>query len=253
MVETKKEKGNFDLSLTVTANETRDFFNVVRQAAEKIFPDMEGKMVVRFHGLMKLTSGKMSSRTGNVVTGESLLEELKERARGRMDVAVGAVKYAVLRQGSGRDIIFDPEKSLSLLGDSGTYLQYARVRAVSLLRKAKKAGVIAEGMRPIGAGKTWPSGPERRLSSAVIPEAIQPLERLLIHYPDALARAAREMEPHYLTTYLTELAGEFNSWYARERVIGGENPEYGVFLTTAAERALREGLETLGIPVPEEM
>ena len=67
------------------------------------------------------------------------------------------------------------------------------------------------------------------------------------------ARAAREMEPHYLTTYLTELAGVFNSWYARERVIGGEHPQYGIFLTQAVERTLAEGLRLLGIPTPEEM
>ncbi|KKW35817.1 arginine--tRNA ligase [Candidatus Adlerbacteria bacterium RIFCSPHIGHO2_01_FULL_54_23] len=246
LAEMKKEKAKFDQSITVTANEQDAYFRVVLEALERVHPEWKGQFRHVSHGMMRFAEGKMSSRKGNVITGESLLEELKERARGRMDVAVGAIKYAVLRQGSGRDIIFDPEKSLSLEGDSGPYLQYARVRAASLLREAAKHGIAAFGTE---AEDRWRSRP----LGQVQPTPIGPLERLLVHYPDALARAAREMEPHYLTTYLTELAGVFNSWYARERVIGGENPQMGVFLATAAERALHEGLDALGIPVPEEM
>lgn len=246
LVEAKKEKGDFDLSLTVTANEIRDYFKVVRAAAEKIFPDLGGKMLARFHGFLKLTTGKMSSRLGNVITGESLIADLtaaaKEKMQGREvkdadkvaeQIAVGAIKYVVLKQGSGKDIIFDPEQSLSIEGDSGPYLQYAHVRAGSLLRAAREAGV------------------EAGIEDA--PEHAGVLERLLAHYPDALARAAAELEPHYLTTYLTELAGAFNSWYASERVIGGKHPHFGVLLVSAVERVLRQGLDTLGIPAPEEM
>ncbi|MDZ4225943.1 MAG: arginine--tRNA ligase, partial [Patescibacteria group bacterium] len=193
LVEAKKQKGNFDLSLTVTANETKDYFKVVRKAAEMVFPDLENKMIVRFHGMLRLTSGKMSSRAGNVITGESLINDLTEAARNREDVAVGAIKYVVLKQGSGKDIIFDQEKSLSLEGDSGPYLQYAHTRALSLTREAEKAGI--------------------KPSDADAPKEASQLERLLLHYPDVVARAASELEPHYVTTYLTELAAAFNSWY----------------------------------------
>lgn len=246
LVEAKKQKGDFSISLTVTANEIKDYFKVVRAAAEKIFPDLEGKMQVRFHGFLKLTTGKMSSRLGNVITGESLIADLSAAAKEKMEgrelkdadtvaeqVAVGAIKYAVLKQGSGKDIIFDPEKSLSLEGDSGPYLQYAHTRAASLLRNAKEAAVEA--------------GTQDAPEHAVL------LERVLVHYADAVTRAAKEMEPHYLTTYLTELAGAFNAWYASERIIGGAHQHYGILLATAVEKTLREGLTTLGIPVPEEM
>lgn len=246
LVEAKKQKGDVDLSLTVTANEIRDYFAVVRAAAEKIFPNLEGKMLARFHGFLKLTTGKMSSRAGNVVTGESLLNDLQEAAKEKMQgrelsdadkvaeqVAVGAIKYAVLKQGSGKDIIFDPEKSLSLEGDSGPYVQYAHTRALSLIAEAEKAGITAEV--PVPSGE------------------IKELERLLIHYPDAAARAARELEPHYITTYVTELASAFNSWYASERLIGGKAPEFGLLLTKAVEKTLAKGLNCLGIPAPEKM
>ena len=243
LVVAKKKQGQFDLSLTVTANETRDFFRVVRAAAEKIFPDLEDKMLTRFHGFLKLTTGKMSSRLGNVITGESLIRDLTEEARGREDVAVGAIKFMVLRQNTGKDIIFDPEKSLSLEGDSGPYVQYALVRTRSLLREAKKA-VIAD--RVNSEAVRQPGGASELTRSA--------LTRLLVHFPDVVARASMELEPHHVATYLTELASSFNSWYASERlIVDGEVSSDALALVRAVEHTLDRGLNILGIPAPQEM
>ncbi len=238
---------DFAVTITDTGPEQQEYFKVLYAAAKKVLPQLQGKELRHtIHGYLKLTTGKMSSRLGNVITGESLIAELMEESRAKMQdrdiqnkekiaeqVAVGAIKYAVLKQGSGKDIIFDADKSLSLEGDSGPYLQYAHVRAVSLLKKLHEAGI------------------EPGASDA--PQTVGTLERVLVHYSDAVSRAAKELEPHYLATFLTELAAAFNSWYAGERVIGGEHPHYGALLTAAVERTLREGLETLGIPVPEEM
>lgn len=225
---------SFDVTITDTGPEQTEYFKVLYAAARKVFPELDGKDLRHIaHGYLKLTSGKMSSRLGNVITGESLIEEVTAAARNREEVAIGALKYMVLKSSNGRDIIFDPEKSLSLEGDSGPYLQYARVRAASLLREAKVAGISAD--------------------TDDMPKEASDLERVLLHYTDALSRAAKELEPHYLTTYLTELASAFNSWYAKNRVIGGAAPRYGVHLVSAVERVLNEGLETLGIPVLEEM
>ena len=207
LAELKQEKAPADVYITVTASEQSGFFEVVFEAIEKIFPALRGKLIHRAHGHMRFTEGKMSSRKGNVITGESLFLDLQKAARGREDVAVGAIKYAVLKQGSGKDIIFDPEKSLSLEGDSGPYLQYALVRARSLIRAAKEA--------QIGG------------AASDVPEHAGALERMLVHFPEVLTRAARELEPHYVTTYLTELASAFNSWYASERIIGGAHPASG--------------------------
>lgn len=233
LAELKKETAEFDESITVTANEQSDYFKVVLEALAKVHPEWEGHFRHISHGMMRFASGKMSSRTGNVITGESLLRDLTREARDREDVAVGAVKYVVLKSGSGKDIVFDPEKSLSLEGDSGPYLMYALVRARSLLRAAKEAGIAA--------------GSEDGPAEATM------LERILIHYADVVERAAEELEPHYVTTCLTELAAAFNSWYASNKVIGGTHQRYGVLLTEAVERALAHGLHLLAIPTPEEM
>jgi len=247
LLELKQETAHVAESITVTANEQKDYFAVVLEAARKLpeIADFAGKTKHVTHGMMRFAEGKMSSRKGNVITGESLVTELTELSKAKMQeravnnadlvaqqVAVGAIKYAILRQGRSKDIIFDPEASLSLEGDSGPYLQYALVRARSLLREAAKANV------------------EANTSDAPEPTVI---ERLLVHYPEVVARAAKELEPHYVTTYLTELAGSFNSWYAQNRVIGGAHPHYGVLLVGAVEQTLAHGLSVLGIPAPEEM
>ncbi len=183
LVEAKQEKGAFDLSLTVTANEISEYFKVVRKAAELIFPNLEGKMVARFHGFMRLTSGKMSSRKGNIVTGESLLIDLEGAAKEKMkerevadaqkvveQVAVGAIKYTVLKQGSGRDIVFDPEKSLSTEGDSGPYLQYALVRAPRALAQRRERQSSRPGASGPRAGRaahrSFPRGGRARGAGA---------------------------------------------------------------------------------------
>ena len=247
LLQLKKETVDIGESITVTANEQNDYFTVVLEAAKQIpeIADIAQKTKHISHGMMRFADSKMSSRTGNVVTGESLLADLTKAARGREDVAVGAIKYTVLKSGSGKDIIFDPEKSLSLEGDSGPYLQYALVRARSLLRAAKEAGIDPNEWTQDGR-RSGPLG-------QVLPAPMVPLVRVLVHYCDVVERAAKEMEPHYVTTYLTELAAAFNSWYAQEKVIGGPHPHYGVFLTQAVERTLAQGLNLLGIPTPEEM
>jgi arginyl-tRNA synthetase len=242
----KNDKGGFDASITVTASEQNEYFKVVVAAAKEIseLKDIAAKTKHISHGMMRFASGKMSSRTGNVITGESLLHDLKEAAGEKMKeravaeaekvaqaVAVGAIKYAILKQGSSRDIIFDQEKSLSIEGDSGPYLQYALVRARALLRNAAQANVVSPE----------PSGP-------------MPVERLVMYFPEVVERATHELEPHYVTTYLTELAGAFNSWYASERMIVDDTiTTRKLAVVQAIESTLARGLEILGIPAPEQM
>jgi arginyl-tRNA synthetase len=246
LLKLKEEAGDFDLSITITASEQKEYFKVVLAAAKHIdeVKDIANKTTHITHGMMRFQEGKMSSRTGNVITGESLLNDLTDASKEKMlerkaadadtvakQVAVGAIKYSVLKQGSGKDIIFDPEKSLSIDGDSGPYLQYALVRARSLLRKAADAEAVDP--EPAGPG---------------------PLERLLMHFPEVVEHAAAELEPHYVVTYLTEIASSFNSWYAGERfIVDGKVSRRTLAVIQAVENTLAQGLHLLGIPAPTEM
>lgn len=233
----KEERmGPLDASYIVTAAEQAGHFAVFLAALEEMAPELAAKTAHVPHGFLRLSTGKMSSREGNVLTAEALLAEVEARALERNDdplvaraVAVGAVKYMVLRQAPGGDIVFDPERSLALDGDSGPYLQYALVRARSVLAGAPAA------------------------SDATPPEAAYDIERLIIRFPEVARRAETERAPHLVAQYLTRLAGEWNAFYAKERIIGGAHEGYKLTLAGAFANTMANGLTLLGIPTPERM
>src|SRR3989338_11169142 len=244
--ELKAETWDFDTSITITAHDQSDYFEVVLAAMKKVMPKVASKMQHISHGMMRFADGKMSSRTGNVITGESLLLDLTEAAKVRATesraddpaklaeaVAVAAIKYQILKQASGKDIIFDRERALSLEGDSGPYLQYAHARAQQIVEKAKEQGVVAKtdgGIEP------------------------NDLTRLLHRFPEAVEYAAAHREPHLLTNYLLEFVALFNSWYAQVQVLDGSTSSpHKVAFVDAVRRTLKNGLWILGIPAPERM
>ncbi|MDQ5968920.1 MAG: arginyl-tRNA synthetase [Patescibacteria group bacterium] len=251
LMQIKREKCYpFNLSITVTANEQDAFFKVTEKSLEQVFPDLTGKVLHLSHGMLKLPSGKMSSRTGDVLTAEWIINSLKNGAKEKIKeplmsdeerdmvsetVALAALKFSILRQAIGGDIVFDINKALSLEGDSGPYLQYATVRASAVLRKAREVVEISS---------EEPSGWQTTL-----------LEKLLERFPSVIERSANEYAPHYLVTYLTNLASEFNSFYAREKIIDTENKSsaYRLAIVKAFVSVMTSGLHLLGISVPNRM
>ena len=229
----KFDKYPYDLSVVVTGNEIKDYFKVVLEAMSKVIPELAKKTKHLPHGMLRVPSGKMSSRTGDVITAEELIEEVKGRVKGDEQVAIGAIKYMILRQAIGNDIVFDFEKSVSTEGDSEIYLQYAHARANSIMEKA-------------GSKPTW----TRRVQVGETRE----VERLLYRFPEMVERAGMEYAPNYITTYLTELAASFNNFYAHEQVLG-DSPEsgYRLAIVEAFKNVMKNGLDILGIPAPERM
>lgn len=221
----------YDLSVVVTGNEIKDYFRVMLAALAQIYPDLALKTKHLPHGMLRLPTGKMSSRTGDVITAEELIEEVKARVKGDEQVAIGAIKYMILRSNIGSDIVFDFEKSVSTEGDSGVYLQYAHARANSILEKAGKKG-NASGER----------------------SSTHEIERLLYRLPEIVERAGQEYAPNYITTYLTELASSFNNFYAHEQVLD-DSPEsgYRLAIVEAFKNVMKNGLNILGIPAPDRM
>ncbi|MEK7144727.1 MAG: arginine--tRNA ligase [Patescibacteria group bacterium] len=235
----KEERWSSDESIVVTGNEQTGRFKTVLAALEDVAPLLAAKTKHITTGFLKLSSGKMSSREGNIVTTAGFIQNVVEKASEKNadpliaeQVALGAIKYMILRQAPGADIIFDAEKSLALDGDSGPYVQYALVRAKSVVAKASNSQQ--------STNNTAPAEPAR-------------IERLILHFPEVVARASRELAPNLLVNYLTELAGEWNSFYAQERIIGGDHEAYKLMLARAFVNTMTNGLTLLGIPAPEKM
>lgn len=235
----------FSTGVTVTAVEQSSYFDVVFKAFSLLNPDFKGDLKHISHGMMQLQEGKMSSRKGNVITGEALLHDVRNKALLRMKdsgrtaseeiadaVAVSAIKYSVLQQGTGKNITFNPEQALSFEGDSGPYLQYTNARILSVLLKAK----------------------EEHVETKVGESGGTSVEKLLYRFPEVVRRATKYYEPHYVTTYLIELAGAFNSWYGQEKILDGTpNASHKLAIAQAVSITLQNGLWLLGIRAPEQM
>lgn len=244
---TKFEKENPDISIVTTAIEQAEYMKVVEQAIAIMHPEIQSRMKHITHGMMRLATGKMSSRKGNVVTGESLLrdsmdvvlEKIKDREftdeeKKKLSeiVGVSALKYSILRSSLGSDIVYDFEKSISFEGDSGPYLQYSAIRAKSILAKA--------------LGNT---------SFSDIPDEISDLEKVLYRFPEVVSYSYQELEPNHIATYLINLASSFNSFYAQTQIFNTEDKysHYYVGITKAFLSTMQNGLWLLGISLPERM
>ena len=237
-------------SIVVTAHEIDEYFKVMKAVLEQIDKPLADRLLHVSHGMLRLPEGKMSSRKGNVIPAEELIDMVAERIKDRLedmkvegdhrakltnDIAVAAIKFSILKSAPGKDMIFDFEKSLSFEGDSGPYLQYTHARLCALLEKAEAAGIDME--------------------SYVIETPERELEQVIIGYTKVLEKAYKDLGPHHLVQYLLSLARAFNAMYGRQQIIG-ENKEtsaYYVMLATATKNILAHGLYTLGIVAPERM
>jgi len=253
----KHDRTKYDRSIIITANEQSDYFNVMLKALSLIYPELAEKTKHVSHGMLRLPEGKMSSRTGKVITAISLLDIIKQTITEKMKdrdmkesekietaekIAVGALKYSILKQVTGKDIIFDFDKSISFEGDSGPYLQYSYARAKSILRKAKGEKVKAN---------VDPSQIKIQFDGA----SINILERLLYRFPEVVERAGEEYSPHYIASYLIEISSAFNSFYGNNKIVDKTDLDspYKVALTLAFSEVLKKGLNLLGISAPEKM
>jgi arginyl-tRNA synthetase len=225
-------------SYIVTAEEQKEYFKVVIKAAELALPELNGVTQNISTGTVKLSTGKMSSRTGEILNIEWLFKQLQDAlverggSKDDTDTVIGALRYAMLKVRIGSDVIFDVNASLSLEGNSGPYLQYAHARARSILAKSQ-----TEPSRGAGVFDEW----ERALIVK------------LSEYNEVLAAAVVELHPHMVATYLYELAQEFNRFYEHSRVIGSEREALRLWLVSRYADTLKAGLGVLGIPAPEKL
>jgi len=247
---------NPDKVLYVVGGDQVDYFRQTFAAFDEFTkgegPDLEH---VSF-GMMSLPEGKMSTRKGNVVFLEDVLNAAIQKAREKIDssgrqltedekneiarqVGVGSVIYMDLKQPRKRNIKFNLDEAISFEGNSAPYIQYAHTRANSILKSGEEEDKIPT--------------PEISLEFSN-PTEIN-LVKLLAKYPVAIQKAISENEPSVVAEYIYQVADLFNKFY-RNPILGDRNlrtRNTKLRLTYASAQVIKNGLKLLGIEVPEKM
>lgn len=231
----------FDMSYMITDASQKDHIAVVLKSIEKFAPELVNNTVHHTHGRVKLAGGqKMSSRLGNVLLANDILQATDDAYRsqtGKNDsvITIGALKYSFLKIRTGGDITYDPKESVSLEGNSGPYLQYAAVRANSILSKANPT-------------ESYPKITLNKLNASE-----RSLARAISQYPEILRVAIKDLSPHHICNYLYELCQIFNKFYDNNRVLDDPRSQLRLQLVKYYADVLNNGLSILGINVPEKM
>lgn len=232
-------------------------------------------------GRMRFEDEKMSTRKGNIVRLNDVLLEAVERAKKivaqkspdvpekhHSDLAriigIGAVKYNILSQNRTTDIVFQWDKILSLDGNSAPYLQYTHARANSILKKAntekRHDRKKSENQFTLFDAIADDESQESTNTSTGENSGKKPCELILaaqlLKFAESVARSADEYRPNLITNYLYETAKLFNTFYHEVPILQAESEHLRNFrlsLTRATKLIIKEGLELIGVEVPEEM
>ena len=252
---------NYDLNIYVVGLPQKNHFEQVFAVAKKAdFPKADKNVHVAF-GTVKMADGSFSTRSGNVILLDDLLETSVEKTaaiirsnnaqmpEGELSdsaekIGLGAVRYAFLRNGRERDIIFSWEEMLDFEGDTAPYLMYTVARCKALDRRAG-ADIMAE-LQTIS---------DDALKLLIEDEEQDVLKNIEL-FPVSLERATASYEPSMMMRQIMTLARSFNRFYHNQPILRCENPDLllaRLALSGAVERTLRAGLKLAGIEAVERM
>ncbi len=240
------EFGEFDKCLHVVASEQTSFFKVTFKVQSLIDPNKyKDKQYHLVYGFVRLKTGKMSSREGNIIEANWLIDEAKRKLIESFKcdedtaetLAIAAVKYSFLKHELKNEISFDFDESISLNGNSAIYLIYTYVRCLSVLKNNRA-----------DSEKNNPA--DHRIETEE-----NDLIRQLFHYPDIVAQAAASFSPQIIATFLFEIAQKYNLFYQKHQILKAEPnaKEFRLLLTKSVSKVLINGLNLLGIKAVEKM
>ena len=237
----------FDRLVYVVASEQQYHFRVLFEILKRLGKDWAANLYHLAYGLVNLPTGRMKTREGTVVDADDLIDELTDMAekeivaKGRdatvgdvrqvaEKVALGALHYYLLQTSPTKDMLYDPEQSLSFTGNTGPYIQYMGARASSILRKFEQG----EGSGHAGSVS----------ASALAGDSDWALIRRLAAFPETLELAARTMEPSVMAAYAHDVASDFSAWYRDNPVLAGADKDLSAS-RVALVRAVKTTLETV--------
>lgn len=248
-----------DRMIWVVGNEQDYHFNVLFAILKRMGKSYADGCFHLSYGMVDLPSGKMKSREGTVVDADDLISEMQNTAESRTRelgkiqdfeseeaknlyriLALGALKYFLLKVDPKKRMLFNPEESIDFQGHTGPFVQYTYARIRSIIRKAELSGI------------------EQKIPGDHY--ALHRTERELIfflyQYPSRVKAAADEYAPSLISLYAFELAKVYNQFYAEVSIFADPDPEavsLRVALSSAVAETIRHALTLLSIEVPEKM
>jgi arginyl-tRNA synthetase len=250
-----------DKMVYVVGNEQIYHFQVLSVLLDKLGFRF-GKSLHHFsYGMVELPEGKMKSREGTVVDADDLMEGMVQVARnmaqelGKLEtlsaeeaektyeiIAMGALKYFILKVDPKKNMLFNPQESIDFNGHTGPFIQYTYARIRSIFRKAEMKDIRFRG------------------GMEVIPGDVSVKEKELIKrialFPATVTEAGIGYSPAVIANYCYELGKEYNQFYHDHPILGEEDEikrDLRLLITAAAGKIIREGMKLLGIEVPDRM
>jgi len=242
----------------VVGNEQDYHFKVLKLILGKLGFSWADKVYHLSYGMVELPNGKMKSREGTVVDADDLIDEMEKtaeemsREHGKNDdlsdeerkhlyhiLALGALKYFILKVDPTKNMLFNPAESIDFNGNTGPFIQYTHARIRSIVRKA---GDVSEF--------------SILNSQFSIGEKERGVLKVLHSLPDTISAAANAYSPAMIANYAYDLAKSFNSFYQDTPILREENAQVKamrVSLCAAVAEALKNTMNILGIEVPERM
>ncbi len=249
-----------DKMIYVVGNEQNYHFQVLSILLDRLGFKW-GKDLVHFsYGMVELPNGKMKSREGTVVDADDLMEAMITDARKTSDelgkfndmteeekqeiarmVGLGALKYFILKVDARKNMLFNPEESIDFNGNTGPFIQYTYARIRSIMRKAAAEGIVI---------------PAELGADAPLNEKEIDLIQKLNDFGAAVAQAGIDYSPSGIANYCYDLTKQFNQFYHDYSILNADSEaEKTVRLVLAANvaKVIKNGMELLGIEVPERM
>jgi len=255
----RHEDWPYDRLIYVVGNEQQYHFKILFETLRRLGYDWAKDLHHLAYGMVNLPSGRMKTREGTVVDADDLVEELSSlaakeiEAKGREEamadaaavsgrIALGALHYYLLQTNPIKDMLYDPEQSLSFTGDTGPYIQYMGARASSIVRRHE--GGEGNAVK----GKASPA--------LLVSDADWALVKSVAGFPEAVEVAASCMEPSVLAAYLHDLAADFSTWYRDNPVLA--NPDANLAasrleLVRAVKRSFEAATALVCVPFLESM
>ncbi len=250
------EEYNIDRHLYVVGNEQNYHFQVLKIVLEKLGYDWAKHIEHLSYGMVELPEGKMKSREGTVVDADDLIQEMIDNARetsqelGKLDgyseeekenvykiIALGALKYYMLKVDPKKGMMFNPKESIDFNGNTGPFIQYTYARIQSLLRK-------------------WNQDYTVDITADKLSEKENELIKKMYGFKPLIQEASKNLSPSMIASYVYELAKEFNQFYHDYAILKEEDEalkQMRLALSNWIGITIKNGMQILGIEVPERM